>query len=99
MGLMGLWDNGQVEGLTRLLASMFQGGGQLRLHVAGSVSHCGKTTVCLGILGGLVRAGVPPERILYIKPATQCEAPDLLKRWCEAKGIQNVGGSDAPLVL
>ena len=35
----------------------------------------------------------------YIKPATQCEAPDLLVRWCAAKGIEYVGGTDAPLVF
>lgn len=29
----------------------------------------------------------------------QCEAPDLLNRWCEAKGVTHIEGSDAPLVF
>lgn len=86
------------EGLVRLLTCS-QGHGAVRLFVAGDKTHCGKTTVALGILGNLVKMGVPPEKLAYIKPATQCESPDLLLRWCEAKGVAYCGGSDAPLVF
>ena len=33
------------------------------------------------------------------KPATQCEAPDLLQAWCSAHGVQHVEGAAAPLVF
>jgi hypothetical protein len=71
----------------------------IRLFVAGDRSHCGKTTVCLGILGSLLKAGVPASHLAYIKPATQCEAPDVLANWCTKQGITHVAGSDAPLVF
>jgi len=29
----------------------------------------------------------------------QCEAPDLLAAWCEAKGVSHVAGAEAPLVF
>merc|ERR1711965_450154 len=66
-----------------------------RLFVAGDKTHCGKTTVALGILGALLREGVPASRLGYIKPATQCEAPDLLAAW----GVSHVEGTNAPLVF
>ena len=62
----------------------------VRIFVAGDVSHCGKTTVCLGLLGALLRAGIHKSKIGYIKPATQCEAPDLMQRWCDASGVAHV---------
>mmetsp|Transcript_52526 Transcript_52526/g.151386 ORF Transcript_52526/g.151386 Transcript_52526/m.151386 type:complete len:366 (-) Transcript_52526:239-1336(-) len=71
----------------------------IRIFVAGAVTHVGKTTVCLGILAALRAAGVKPSELGYVKPATQCEAPDLLKKWCAAEGIDYVSGEDAPLVF
>lgn len=75
------------------------GSGCVRLFVAGAVTHVGKTTVCLGVLAALRQAGLRPEELAYIKPATQCEAPDLLQRWCESEGIEHVAGERAPLVF
>lgn len=75
------------------------GGRCVRLFVAGAVTHCGKTTTCLSLLAALRKAGVPSEHLAYIKPATQCEAPDLLQHWCSAEGVEYVGGEQAPLVF
>jgi len=71
----------------------------VRLFVAGDKTHCGKTTVALGILGSLHAAGVPFSKLAYIKPATQCEAPDLMQKWCVANGLAHCEGADAPLVF
>ena len=51
-------------------------GGAIRLFVAADKSGCGKTSVCLGLLGALLRAGVPASELGYIKPATQV-------LWCD----------------
>lgn len=69
----------------------------VRLYVAGDKTHVGKTTVCLGVLGYL-RRSFPASELAYIKPATQCEAPDVLARYCAAEGIAHVAGSEAPIV-
>ena len=29
--------------------------------------------------------------LAYIKPATQCEAPQLVTKWCDAMGVANRG--------
>lgn len=71
----------------------------VRLFVSGAVSHVGKTTVCLALLGYLEACGIAPSLLAYIKPATQCEADDALALWCRSKGVRHVGGSDAPLVF
>lgn len=47
----------------------------------------GKTSVCLGILGNLVRLGYPCESLAYIKPATQNENTQLIQVYCERMGI------------
>ena len=44
-----------------------ESGGCTRLFVAGDKTHCGKTTVALGILGALLREGVPASKLGYIK--------------------------------
>jgi dethiobiotin synthetase len=59
----------------------------VRLFVAGDRSSVGKSSVCLGILGCLIRAGYAPETLAYIKPATQSESPQLIQRYCEQQGI------------
>jgi len=75
------------------------GGNCVRLFVAGAVTHCGKTTVCLSILSALRKAGIKASELAYIKPATQCEAPDLLSKWCVEEGIEYVCGENSPLVF
>lgn len=70
------------------------------MFVAGTKTHVGKTTICLGILGHLLRRkDVRASDVAYIKPATQCEKPDLLHDWCKRMGVTYVGGSDAPLLF
>lgn len=62
----------------------------LRLFIAGDKTQVGKTSVCLGLIGSLLRLGYQPSEICYIKPATQCELPQFLTRFCKAKGIENI---------
>ncbi|CAE7654684.1 bioD [Symbiodinium pilosum] len=71
----------------------------VRVFVAGAVTHVGKTSVCLGLLAALRKAGFAANELAYIKPATQCEAPDLLSKWCAKEGIEYVAGEQAPLVF
>lgn len=59
----------------------------MRIFVAGDRSSVGKSSVCLGILGSLVAMGYAPSSIAYIKPATQCEAPQLVETYCNKFGI------------
>ena len=60
----------------------------IRIFVAGDRSSVGKSSVCLGILGSLVRKfGYSPSSLAYIKPATQCEAPQLVEAYCDSVGI------------
>jgi len=62
----------------------------IRIFVAGDRMSVGKTSVCLGILGNLVSMGYSPDRLAYIKPATQNESPQLIQRYCEELGIDCV---------
>jgi len=91
----------RVEELKRAIHSTSKGGegACVRLFVAGAKTHIGKTSVCLGILGALRASGMSAKDMAYIKPATQCERPDLLSMWCAKEGITYVGSSDAPLVF
>lgn len=60
----------------------------LRIFVAGDRSSVGKSSVCLGLLGSLlVHYRYPASSLAYIKPATQCEAKQLIQTYCETKGI------------
>lgn len=59
----------------------------VRIFVAGDRSNAGKSSVCLGMLGHLLSIGYPPSSLAYIKPATQCESPQLIQAFCEEKGI------------
>ena len=61
----------------------------LRLFISGDRSQVGKSTVCLGLLGALLAHGYRKEDIAYIKPATQCERPQLVGKFCAARGIAN----------
>jgi len=71
----------------------------VRIFVSGAKSHVGKTMVCLGLLSSLRQAGFEASELGYIKPATQCEQPDLLAKWCEVEGVEHVSGEHAPLVF
>ena len=60
----------------------------IRIFVAGDRSSVGKSSVCLGLIGTLIdKFGYAPSSLAYIKPATQCEAPQLVQAYCESKGI------------
>ena len=59
----------------------------IRIFVAGDRSSVGKSSVCLGILGTLLTKGYKPSELAYIKPATQCEAPQLVQAYCDKVGI------------
>ena len=54
----------------------------IRLFIAGDKSQVGKSTVCLGLLGSLLKAGYPASKLAYIKPATQCEEEQLVAKFC-----------------
>lgn len=60
----------------------------IRLFVAGDKSQVGKSSVCMGLLGSFLKLGYPPNKLAYIKPATQCEAPQLVAAFCQSKGIE-----------
>ncbi|KAG7399206.1 hypothetical protein PHYBOEH_009372 [Phytophthora boehmeriae] len=59
----------------------------LRIFVSGDRAQVGKSTVCLGLVGALLRSGYSAEEIAYIKPATQCEKPQLVAKFCRQQGI------------
>ena len=62
----------------------------IRIFVAGDRSSVGKSSVCLGLLGTLLTKGYKPSELAYIKPATQCEAPQLVQAYCDKIGISCV---------
>lgn len=58
----------------------------------------GKTTVCLGLLASILKQpGFTPADVAYIKPATQCEADQLVARYCRSVGtyIRDWGANNA----
>ena len=60
----------------------------IRIFIAGDRSKVGKSSVCLGLLGSLLRSKkYPPSSLAYIKPATQCEATQLVTEFCNRHGI------------
>lgn len=63
---------------------------QVRLLVAGDKSHCGKSTMSLGLLASLLDLGFAPAELAYIKPATQCVSTTLTAKFCESSGIDYV---------
>eukprot|EP00466_Bigelowiella_natans_P015877 jgi/Bigna1/67815/fgenesh1_pg.4_\ len=59
--------------------------------VSGDRSQVGKSSVCLGLLGSLLETGIAtPQQIAYIKPATQCEKPTLISKFCRSRNIQSM---------
>ena len=61
----------------------------VRLFVSGNRSQVGKSSVCLGIIGSLLRNGYTAADISYIKPATQCQKKTLVAQFCEANNIRH----------
>ena len=56
--------------------------------MCGTNAKVGKSSTCLGLLGSLLRQpGLRSSDLAYIKPATQCEKPQLVTEWCEANGV------------
>ncbi|KAK1738891.1 hypothetical protein QTG54_010207 [Skeletonema marinoi] len=63
----------------------------IRIFVAGDKSQVGKSSICMGLLGALLKTGkYTPSDLAYIKPATQCEAIQLVEEFCKHKGITSV---------
>ncbi|GLE04218.1 hypothetical protein PINS_up013129 [Pythium insidiosum] len=61
----------------------------IKIFVSGDRSQVGKSTVCLGLVGALLtHAGYRADEIGYIKPATQCEQPQLIAKFCRQHGIE-----------
>lgn len=63
----------------------------LLLYVSGAQSGVGKSTLCLGVLRGLIDAGVAADRLAYIKPCTQCEDVQMISKFCEREGVAHRG--------
>ena len=63
----------------------------LLLFVAGDKSSVGKSSTCLALLSCLLQLGTPPQDLGYIKPVTQCEAEQLVTRFCLQRGVACVG--------
>lgn len=62
-----------------------------QLFLSGDRSSVGKSSMCLAILVSLLRKGVPPSALAYIKPVTQCEAEQPVTLFCNRVGITNRG--------
>lgn len=77
----------QVAGMFHLGVLPVKADNTLRIFIAGDRSSAGKSSVCLGIIGSLVKLGYPPDTLAYIKPATQSESVQLIQRYCEKQGI------------
>eukprot|EP00469_Lotharella_globosa_P007512 CAMPEP_0167784280 /NCGR_PEP_ID=MMETSP0111_2-20121227/7548_1 /TAXON_ID=91324 /ORGANISM="Lotharella globosa, Strain CCCM811" /LENGTH=311 /DNA_ID=CAMNT_0007675331 /DNA_START=158 /DNA_END=1093 /DNA_ORIENTATION=+ len=59
--------------------------------VSGESSQVGKSSVCLGLLGSILEKGLAtPDEVAYIKPATQCEKPTLISKFCRSKNVESV---------
>ena len=86
------------EGTTRSLKrpremrpshSLSKGTGHIRIFVAGDRSQVGKSSICLGLLGTLLKMNYSPSSLAYIKPATQCEETQLVAEYCKKHGIDS----------
>ena len=63
----------------------------VRLFVSGDRSSVGKSTFCLFLLASLLEMGFDASELAYIKPVTQCEAEQLVVRYCNSVGISCEG--------
>mmetsp|Transcript_10132 Transcript_10132/g.16643 ORF Transcript_10132/g.16643 Transcript_10132/m.16643 type:complete len:526 (-) Transcript_10132:274-1851(-) len=75
-GIFSLWNNSKSP---------------TNLFVSGDRSSVGKSSVCLALLVSLVKQGIPPSALAYIKPVTQCEAEQPVVRFCSRAGIAHQG--------
>ncbi len=57
------------------------------IHVLGTGSGVGKSSLCLGLLAWLLKHGVPAEKLAYIKSMTQCVEKQPVTLFCEKHGI------------
>jgi len=62
-----------------------------KLFLSGDRSSVGKSSMCLAILVSLLKRGVHPSALAYIKPVTQCEAEQPVTQFCNRVGIVNRG--------
>lgn len=60
----------------------------IRLFISGDRSQVGKSSVCMGLLGSFLQLGYKPQSLAYIKPATQCEATQLVTTFCDQHAIE-----------
>lgn len=61
----------------------------LRIFISGDRSKVGKSSVCMGILGNLLKTYKASE-LGYIKPATQCEETQLITKFCQYHDIEAI---------
>ena len=52
---------------------------------------CVNSCIVAAILASLVKNGVDPKKLAYIKPATQCEQEQTVTKYCEEVGISHCG--------
>jgi thioredoxin len=62
--------------------------GALRIMISGPTSGAGKSTVALGLMAALLKRGLPPSQLAYIKPATQGVQPTLTAKFCQTAGVE-----------
>mmetsp|Transcript_3699 Transcript_3699/g.5730 ORF Transcript_3699/g.5730 Transcript_3699/m.5730 type:complete len:486 (-) Transcript_3699:274-1731(-) len=60
----------------------------LLLFISGDRSSVGKSTFCLYLLAALLRQGLNPDDVAYIKPITQCEAEQPVVKFCNFMGVR-----------
>ncbi|KAI9913394.1 hypothetical protein PsorP6_005462 [Peronosclerospora sorghi] len=60
---------------------------RLKADELSALGDVGKSTVCLGLIGTLLCTGYTASDVAYIKPATQCEKPQLVTKFCRQEGI------------
>ena len=57
------------------------------IHVLGTSSGIGKSSLCLGLLAWLLERGIPAKELAYIKPMTQCVDRQPVAVFCGQYGI------------
>jgi dethiobiotin synthetase len=62
-----------------------------QLFLSGDRSSVGKSSMCLAMLVTLLKRGIDPSALAYIKPVTQCEAEQPVTQFCNRVGIANRG--------
>eukprot|EP00759_Apiculatamorpha_spiralis_P020936 PhF_6_TR26112/c0_g1_i2/m.36938 len=68
------------------------------VYIAGYASGAGKSSICSGLLDYLLtHMNIPPEKLAYIKPVTQCTAETSVTQYCLEKGIAHT--SIGPVVF